>query len=80
LQPDPRRPNKEGDSTLELGELEQLCVNNDAEISYDVSYQNSSCITQDNSFMLVFYSTDGFHHKRDFQENMECEIYVTIAF
>lgn len=37
LQLDPRRPNKEGDSTLELGELEQLCVNNDAEISYDVS-------------------------------------------
>lgn len=36
LQPDPRRPNKEGDSTLELGELEQLCVNNDAEISYDM--------------------------------------------
>ncbi|XP_011860514.1 PREDICTED: striatin-3 isoform X2 [Vollenhovia emeryi] len=34
--PDPRRPNKEGDSTLELGELEQLCVNNDAEISYDM--------------------------------------------
>lgn len=37
LQLDPRRSNKEGDSTLELGELEQLCVNNDAEISYDVS-------------------------------------------
>lgn len=37
LQLDPRRPNKEGDSTLELGELEQLCVNNDSEISYDVS-------------------------------------------
>ncbi|RLU22551.1 hypothetical protein DMN91_004829 [Ooceraea biroi] len=36
LQPDPRRPNKEGDSTLELGELEQLCVNNDAEITYDM--------------------------------------------
>ncbi|KMQ90980.1 striatin-3 isoformx2 [Lasius niger] len=36
LQLDPRRPNKEGDSTLELGELEQLCVNNDAEISYDM--------------------------------------------
>ncbi|XP_011160828.1 striatin-3 isoform X1 [Solenopsis invicta] len=36
LQPDSRRPNKEGDSTLELGELEQLCVNNDAEISYDM--------------------------------------------
>lgn len=37
LQQDPRRPNnKEGDSTLELGELEQLCVNNDAEISYDM--------------------------------------------
>ncbi|XP_025155191.1 uncharacterized protein LOC105187875 isoform X2 [Harpegnathos saltator] len=36
LQQDPRRPNnKEGrDSTLEFGEL-QLCVNNDAEISYD---------------------------------------------
>lgn len=40
LQQDPRRPNnKEGDSTLELGELEQLCVNNDAEISYDVSWK-----------------------------------------
>lgn len=37
LQLDPRHSNKEGDSTLELGELEQLCVNNDAEISYDVS-------------------------------------------
>ncbi|XP_025154463.1 soluble guanylate cyclase gcy-35-like [Harpegnathos saltator] len=37
LQQDPRcLNNKEGgDSTLELGELEQLCVNNDAEISYD---------------------------------------------
>lgn len=32
---DPRRPYKEGDSTLELGELEQLCVNNDTEMSYD---------------------------------------------
>ena len=49
LQPDPRRPNKEGDSTLELGELEQLCVNNDAEISYDVSYHNPSYIAQDDS-------------------------------
>ena len=37
FQSDPRRPNKEGDSALELGELEQLCVNNDSEISYDVS-------------------------------------------
>lgn len=37
LQQDPRRPSKEGDSTLELGELEQLCVNNEAETSYDVS-------------------------------------------
>ncbi|XP_011140671.2 striatin-3 [Harpegnathos saltator] len=38
LQQDPRRPNNKegGDSTLELGELEQLCVNNDAEISYDM--------------------------------------------
>ncbi|XP_076685239.1 connector of kinase to AP-1 isoform X2 [Andrena cerasifolii] len=36
LQQDPRRPNKEGDSTLELGELEQLCVNNEAETSYDM--------------------------------------------
>lgn len=36
LQLDPRHSNKEGDSTLELGELEQLCVNNDAEISYDI--------------------------------------------
>lgn len=42
LQQDPRRPNNKegGDSTLELGELEQLCVNNDAEISYDVSFKN----------------------------------------
>lgn len=40
LQEDSRRPNNKegGDSTLELGELEQLCVNNDAEISFiDVS-------------------------------------------
>lgn len=37
LQSDPKRPNKEGDSALELGELEQLCVNNEAETSYDVS-------------------------------------------
>jgi len=29
--------------------------------------------------MALFYPTDGFHHKRDVQENMECEIYVTIA-
>ncbi|KAG7199672.1 hypothetical protein KM043_014262 [Ampulex compressa] len=36
MQSDPRRPIKEGDSTLELGELEQLCVNNEAEISYDM--------------------------------------------
>ncbi|XP_076247091.1 connector of kinase to AP-1 isoform X2 [Calliopsis andreniformis] len=36
LQQDPRHPNKEGDSTLELGELEQLCVNNEAETSYDM--------------------------------------------
>ncbi|XP_020285100.1 striatin-3 isoform X3 [Pseudomyrmex gracilis] len=36
LQSDPRRPNKEGDSTLELGELEQLCVSNEAEITYDM--------------------------------------------
>lgn len=35
--PDPKRLNEEGDSTLELGELEQLCVNNEAETSYDVS-------------------------------------------
>lgn len=34
---DPKRLNEEGDSTLELGELEQLCVNNEAETSYDVS-------------------------------------------
>lgn len=42
LQQDPRRPNNKegGDSTLELGELEQLCVNNDSEISYDVSFKN----------------------------------------
>ncbi|XP_025157227.1 striatin-3-like [Harpegnathos saltator] len=38
LQQDPGRPNNKegGDSTLELGELEQLCVNNNAEISYDM--------------------------------------------
>ncbi|XP_043489140.1 striatin-4 isoform X1 [Polistes fuscatus] len=36
LQTDPRRPTEEGDSTLELGELEQLCVNNEAEVSYDM--------------------------------------------
>ncbi|XP_043264228.1 striatin isoform X2 [Colletes gigas] len=36
LRPDPRCPNKEGDSTLELGELELLCVNNEAETSYDM--------------------------------------------
>ncbi|XP_029040474.1 connector of kinase to AP-1 isoform X1 [Osmia lignaria lignaria] len=36
LQSDPKRPNKEGDSALELGELEQLCVNNEAETSYDM--------------------------------------------
>ncbi|XP_078040294.1 connector of kinase to AP-1 [Augochlora pura] len=36
LQPDLRCPNKEGDSTLELGELELLCVNNDPETSYDM--------------------------------------------
>ncbi|KZC09556.1 Striatin-3 [Dufourea novaeangliae] len=29
-------PNKEGDSNLELGELELLCVNNEAETSYDM--------------------------------------------
>ncbi|XP_031770932.1 striatin-3 isoform X3 [Apis florea] len=33
---DPKRLNEEGDSTLELGELEQLCVNNEAETSYDM--------------------------------------------
>ncbi|XP_017792336.1 PREDICTED: striatin-3 isoform X2 [Habropoda laboriosa] len=36
LHPDPKRLNKEGDSTLELGELEQLCVNDEAETSYDM--------------------------------------------
>ncbi|XP_053979694.1 striatin isoform X2 [Hylaeus anthracinus] len=36
LRSDPRCPNKEGDSTLELGELELLCVNNEAETSYDM--------------------------------------------
>ncbi|XP_015431326.1 PREDICTED: striatin-3 isoform X2 [Dufourea novaeangliae] len=36
LQPDLRCPNKEGDSNLELGELELLCVNNEAETSYDM--------------------------------------------
>ncbi|KAK2587425.1 hypothetical protein KPH14_003138 [Odynerus spinipes] len=36
LQTDPRRPQEEGDSALELGELEQLCVNNEAEVSYDM--------------------------------------------
>ncbi|XP_015188139.1 PREDICTED: striatin-3 isoform X2 [Polistes dominula] len=36
LQTDPRRPTEEGDSALELGELEQLCVNNEAEVSYDM--------------------------------------------
>lgn len=36
LQTDPRRSQEEGDSTLELGELEQLCVNNEAEVSYDM--------------------------------------------
>ncbi|XP_076173042.1 connector of kinase to AP-1 isoform X2 [Ptiloglossa arizonensis] len=36
LRPDPRCPNKEGDSALELGELELLCVNNEAETSYDM--------------------------------------------
>lgn len=46
LQQDPRRPNNKegGDSTLELGELEQLCVNNDAEISYDVSSHEFSSV------------------------------------
>ncbi|XP_017766220.1 PREDICTED: striatin-3 [Eufriesea mexicana] len=34
--PDPKRLNEEGDSALELGELEQLCVNNEAETSYDM--------------------------------------------
>ncbi|XP_076228777.1 connector of kinase to AP-1 isoform X3 [Nomia melanderi] len=36
LRPDLRCPNKEGDSALELGELELLCVNNEAETSYDM--------------------------------------------
>lgn len=36
LQTDPRRPQEEGDTSLELGELEQLCVNNEAEVSYDM--------------------------------------------
>lgn len=36
LQPDLRCPIKEGDSTLELGELELLCVNNEVETSYDM--------------------------------------------
>lgn len=58
LQPDPRRPNKEGDSTLELGELEQLCVNNDAEISYDVSsefYSYSAVVIKFGTILLVIY-------------------------
>ena len=37
LATDPRRPCEEGDSTLGLGELAQLTVNNDAEVAYDVS-------------------------------------------
>lgn len=36
----PRRSCEEGDSTLGLGELAQLTVNNDAEVAYDVSLKN----------------------------------------
>ena len=37
MQPDPRRTLEEGGSSLGLGELAQLTVNNDAEAAYDVS-------------------------------------------
>lgn len=60
LQQDPRRPNNKegGDSTLELGELEQLCVNNDAEISYDVSFKNCflCCFESSRFFSSVSYT------------------------
>lgn len=37
MQPDTQRSGEEGDSALGLGELAQLTVNNDAEVTYDVS-------------------------------------------
>lgn len=46
FQQDARRalcPDEEGlDSSLGLGELAQLTVNNDAEVAYDVSSNNTS--------------------------------------
>ncbi|XP_001601585.2 striatin-3 isoform X2 [Nasonia vitripennis] len=40
MQPDPRRPCEEGGSSLGLGELAQLTVNNDAEAAYDMAANN----------------------------------------
>lgn len=37
MPPDSRHPGEESGSSLGLGELAQLTVNNDAEASYDVS-------------------------------------------
>lgn len=34
---DPQRPGEESDSALGLGELAQLTVNNDADVTYDVN-------------------------------------------
>ncbi|XP_066582711.1 striatin-3-like isoform X2 [Prorops nasuta] len=44
MQPDTRNQNKEGNDpvVLELGELEQLCVNNETELSYDIVKREAS--------------------------------------
>lgn len=62
MQPDPRRPCEEGGSSLGLGELAQLTVNNDAEAAYDVSWKKNSSTSSLNfcTFLRVALEQENF--------------------